>query len=59
MTLVFFYGCGTFSHVLRKEHTLMVLEDRVLSRTFGSERDEVTGGWRKIHGEELCSLYSS
>jgi hypothetical protein len=22
-------------------------------------RDEVTGGWRKLHNEELCDLYSS
>jgi hypothetical protein len=32
---------------------------RVLRRIFGSKRDEVTGGWRKLHNEELHSLYSS
>jgi hypothetical protein len=26
---------------------------------FGSKRDEVTGGWRKLHNEELHGLYSS
>jgi hypothetical protein len=26
---------------------------------FGSERDEATGGWRKLHDEELHGLYSS
>jgi hypothetical protein len=26
---------------------------------FGPERDEVTRGWRKLHDEELNSLYSS
>jgi hypothetical protein len=26
---------------------------------FGPKRDEVTGGWRKLHNEELHSLYSS
>jgi hypothetical protein len=25
---------------------------------FGPKRDEVTGGWRKLHNEELCDLYS-
>jgi hypothetical protein len=34
-----------------------VFENRVLRRVFGSERDEVTGEWRKLHNEEL-HLYS-
>jgi hypothetical protein len=32
---------------------------KVFRRTFGQERDEVTGGWRKLHNEELHNLYSS
>jgi hypothetical protein len=28
-------------------------------RIFGSRRYEVTGGWRKLHNEELHNLYSS
>jgi hypothetical protein len=36
-----------------------VFENRVLRRIFGSKRDEVTGGWRKLHNEELHNLYSS
>jgi hypothetical protein len=32
---------------------------RVLRRIFGTRRDEVTGGWRKMHNEELRDLYSS
>jgi hypothetical protein len=28
-------------------------------RIFGPERDEVTGGWRKLHNEELHNLHSS
>jgi hypothetical protein len=36
-----------------------VLENRVLRRIFGPERDEVTGEWRKLHSEELHILYSS
>jgi hypothetical protein len=36
-----------------------VSENRVLRRIFGPKRDEVTGGWRKLHNEELHKLYSS
>jgi hypothetical protein len=31
----------------------------VLKRIFGPKRDEVTGGLRKLHNEELHDLYSS
>jgi hypothetical protein len=44
---------------LREEHRLRVFENRVLRRIFGPKRDEVTGGWRKLHNEELHNLYSS
>jgi hypothetical protein len=27
---------------------MRVFEDRVLRRIFGSKRDKVTGGWRKL-----------
>jgi hypothetical protein len=30
-----------------------VFENRVWRRMFGSKRHEVTGGWRKLHNEEL------
>jgi hypothetical protein len=36
-----------------------VFENRVLRGIFGPRRDEVTGEWRKLHNEELHSLYSS
>jgi hypothetical protein len=36
-----------------------VFENRELRRIFGPKRDEVTGGWRKLHNEELRNLYSS
>jgi hypothetical protein len=26
---------------------------------FGPKRDEVTGGWRKLHNEDLHNLYSA
>jgi hypothetical protein len=36
-----------------QEHRLRVYESRVLRRIFGPKRDEMTGGWRKLHDEEL------
>jgi hypothetical protein len=29
-----------------------------LRRIFGPKRNKVTGGWRKLHNEELRDLYS-
>jgi hypothetical protein len=37
----------------------MVFENRVLRRMFGPKRDEVIGGRRKLHNEELQNLYCS
>jgi hypothetical protein len=56
---VVLYGCETWSLTLREEHTPKVFENRVLRRIFGPKRDEMTGGWRKLHNEELHDLYSS
>jgi hypothetical protein len=53
------YGCETWSLILREEHRLRVFENRALGRIFGSKRDEVIGGWRKLHNEELHNLYRS
>jgi hypothetical protein len=52
------YGCETWSLTLREELRLRVFENKVLRRILGSKRDEVTGGWRKLHNEELRDLYS-
>jgi hypothetical protein len=57
--LVVLCGCETLSLTLREEHRLSVLEDRVLRRIFGPERDEVKGEWRKLYNKELHDLYSS
>ena len=36
-----------------------MLESRVLRRIFGSNRDDMTGEWRKLHNEELNDLHCS
>jgi hypothetical protein len=51
-------GCETWSLALREEHRLRVFENRVLWRIFGPKREE-DGLWRKVHNDELHSLYSS
>jgi hypothetical protein len=38
---------------------LRVFENMVLRRIFVPKRDEVTGGWRKLHNEKLHNVYSS
>jgi hypothetical protein len=38
---------------------MRVFENRVLRRIFEPKRNEVTGDWRKLHNEELHTLYSS
>jgi hypothetical protein len=43
---------------LRCEHRLKVFENRVLRRILGPKRKE-DGSWRKLHNDELRSLYSS
>jgi hypothetical protein len=55
---VILHGFETWSVILREEHKLRVFENRVLKGIFGPERDGVTGGWRKLHNEELHNLYS-
>jgi hypothetical protein len=56
---VVLYGCETWSLTLREEHTLRLFENSVLRRIIGRKWDEVTGGWGKLHNEDLHNLYSS
>jgi hypothetical protein len=37
--------------ISREGHRLKVFENRVLRRIFGLKRDEIIGGWRKLHDE--------
>jgi hypothetical protein len=43
---------------LREDHRLRVIENRVLRRISGPDR-EVVGGWSKLHNEKLHNLYAS
>jgi len=42
---------------MREERKLRVFKKRVLRRIFGSKRDEVTRGWRKLHNKSpiICT----
>jgi len=52
------YGHETFSLTLREEHRVRVSENRVLG-TFGLKREEVLGGWRRLHNNDILNLYTS
>ena len=43
---------------LREESRLRIFENRILRRIFGPKRDE-NEEWRRLHNEELHSLYRS
>jgi hypothetical protein len=36
-----------------------MFENRVPMRVFGPQREEVVGGWRRLHNEELHNSYTS
>jgi hypothetical protein len=36
-----------------------VFENKVLRRIFSPKREEVVGGWRRLHNEELHNFYTS
>jgi hypothetical protein len=40
-------------------HRLRVFQNWMLRRIFSPKRNGLTGGWRKLHNEELHDLYSS
>jgi hypothetical protein len=52
------YGYEAWSLTVREERWLRVFEKRILRRIFGPKRDE-NGEWRRLHKEELHSLYRS
>ena len=52
------YGCETRSLPLREECRLKIFENRILKRIFRPKWDD-NEEWRRLHTEELHSLYSS
>jgi hypothetical protein len=55
---VVLYGRETWSFTLGEEHRLRVFESKVLRWIFGPRMEE-NGSWRKLHNDELHSLYYS
>jgi hypothetical protein len=53
------FGCETWSPTLREENVLRYFGTRRWGEYFGSKRDEVVGGWRKLHNEKLRNSYFS
>jgi hypothetical protein len=43
---------------MREKHRLRAFENRVLRKTFGPNRDEITGECKRLRNEELNDLYS-
>jgi len=42
-----------------KGRMMMVFKNRVLRRISGPKGEEVVGGWRRLHNDELHNLYAS
>jgi hypothetical protein len=53
------YGYKTWFPTLREVHKFRAFENRMLRRIFGPKREEVVGGWRRLHNEGLNNLYAS
>jgi hypothetical protein len=52
------YGFEIWSPTLGEEHRLRGFENGVLRKIFGPKREE-DGSWRKLHNDELHSLYTA
>jgi hypothetical protein len=44
--------------MLKEEHRVMIFGYKVFRRISGPKRDEVTGGWRRLHNKQLNSRSS-
>jgi hypothetical protein len=44
---------------LREDHRLRMFENGMLGIIFGTRTDEVTGGWKELHNEELITCTPS
>ena len=54
---LYVYECETWSPTLSEQNRLRVFEDRVLREMFGSKKEELAEGWRKLRNEKLQSSY--
>jgi hypothetical protein len=54
-SLVVLYGSETWSVTLKEGHE--GYENRVLRRILEYRREEVAGGWRRLHNEKFHNLY--
>jgi hypothetical protein len=53
-------GVKLWSLILREKHTCRLrASENGAEENIWIEEDEVTGGWRQLHNEELHNLYSS
>jgi hypothetical protein len=51
--------CETLSSTLREEHRLRLFQNGVLRRIFEPKREDMPGGCRRLHNEELYKFYAS
>jgi len=59
LSLLFFYGCETWSVTMRVEHRPRAFQNRVVREIFWPVKHDVTREWRKLHYEDLYDLYCS
>jgi hypothetical protein len=50
---IVFYGCGGWSLILKEDHRVSVLDNRVVRGKFGPELKVGTGGWKELHNNKL------
>jgi hypothetical protein len=53
------YRYETWFLALREEQRFRVSENRVLRRKFRRKREEVVGGWRRLHNDYFRNFYVS
>jgi hypothetical protein len=53
------YGYGTWSITILEDYRLRIFNNIVLRRILRLKMDEVMGGYKKLHNEEIHNSYSS
>jgi hypothetical protein len=52
---VLLYRCEIWSHIVREEQRLRVSENKALWRIYGTKREGITEGQRKLHNKDFCT----